>query len=66
MNETLMLKKTTNCEATPSSSVGVISSSHVEKMLICRSDDVCTLSCHVEGTTSTYQVGDIPFFSSYF
>lgn len=54
-----------NCEATPSSNVGVISSSHVEEMLIFKSDDVHTLSCHVEGTTSTYQVGDIPSFASY-
>ena len=34
-------------------------------MLICRSNDVHTPSCHVEGTTSTYQVGDIPYFASY-
>ena len=34
-------------------------------MLICRFDDVHTPSCHVEGTTSTYQVGDIPSFTSY-
>ena len=54
-----------NCEATPSSNVGVISSSHVEEMLICRSDDVHTPSSHVEGTTSTYQVGNIPSFASY-
>ena len=25
-----------------------------------------TPSCHVEGTTSTYQVGDIPSFAYYF
>ena len=34
-------------------------------MLILRSDNVQTQSCHVEGTTSTYQVGDIPSFTSY-
>ena len=54
-----------NCEAEPSSDVGVISSSHVEETLICRSDDIHTPSCHVEGTTSTHQVGDIPSFASY-
>ena len=54
-----------NCEATPSSIVGVISSSHVEETLICRSDDIHTPSCHVEGTTSPHQVGDIPSFASY-
>ena len=54
-----------NCEATISSNIGVISSSHVEETLICRSDDVHTPSCHVEDTTSTYQVGDIPSFASY-
>ena len=54
-----------NCEATPSSNVGIISLSHVEEMLICRSDDVHTPSCHVEGITSTYRVGDIPSFASY-
>ncbi|MFA1226146.1 hypothetical protein, partial [Klebsiella pneumoniae] len=48
-----------------SSNVGVISSSRVEEPLICRSYDVHTPSCHVEGTTSTYQVGDIPSFASY-
>ena len=52
-------------EATPSSNVGVISSSHVKEMLICSFDNVQTPSCHVEGTTSTYQVGDIPSFASY-
>ena len=51
--------------ATPSLNVGVISSSHVEDMLICTSDDVHTLLCHVNGTTSTYQVGNIPSFASY-
>ena len=55
-----------NCEATPSSNVRVISSSHVEEMLIFTSNDVHTPSCHVEGTTSTYEVGDIPSFASYF
>ena len=54
-----------NCEATPFSNVGVISSSYVEETLICRSNDVHTPSCHVEGTISTYQVGDIPSFASY-
>ena len=54
-----------NCEATPSSNVGVISSSHVEEMLIFISDDVHTPSCHVEDTTSTHHVGDIPSFASY-
>ena len=45
----LCSRRQLNCdEATPSSNVGVISSSHVE------------------GTTSTYQVGDIPSFASYF
>lgn len=43
-----------NCEATPSSNVGVISSSHVEEMKISTSDNVHTPSCHVEATTSTY------------
>ena len=61
----LCSRRQLNCEATPSSNVGVIWSSHVEEMLICRSDDVHTPSCHVEGTTSTYQVGDIPSFASY-
>ena len=51
--------------ATPSSNVEVISSSHIEETLICRSDDIHTPSCHVEGTTSTHQVGDIPSFASY-
>ena len=55
-----------NCEATPSSNVGVISFSHIEEMLIYKSDDVHTPSCHVEGTTSTCQVGDIPSFASSF
>ena len=73
-----------NCEATPSSNVGVISSttpssnvgvpssnvegissSHVEETLICRSDDIHTTSCHVESSTSTHKVGDIPSFTSY-
>ena len=40
--------------------------SHFEKTLICTSNDVDTQSYHVEGTTSTYQVGDIPSFASYF
>ena len=62
----LRSRRQLNCEATPSSNVGVISSSHVEEILICRFDDVKTPSCHVEGTTSTYQVGDIPSFASYF
>ena len=61
----LRLRRQLNCEATPSFNVGVISSSHVEETLICRSDDVHTSSCHVEGTTSTYQIGDIPYFASY-
>ena len=34
-------------------------------MLISTSDNVHTPSCHVEGTTSTDQVGDIPSFASY-
>ena len=55
-----------NCEATPTLDVAVISSSHVEEMLISTFDNVHTPSCHVEGTTSTYQVGDIPSFASYF
>ena len=62
----LWSRRKLNCEATPSSNVGVISSSHVEEMLICTSDDVHTPSCHVQGTTSTYQVGDIPSFASYY
>ena len=61
----LRSRRQLNCEATPSFNVGVISSSHVEETLICRSDDVHTPSCHVEGTTSTHQVGDIPSFASY-
>ena len=61
----LCSRRQLNCEATPSSNVGVISSSHVEETLICRFDDVHTPSCHVEGTTSKYQVGDIPSFASY-
>ena len=61
----LRSRRQLNCEATPSSNVGVISSSHVEEMLICRSDDVHTPSCHVEEITSTYQVGDNPYFASY-
>ena len=73
----LRSRRQLNCEATPSSNVGVIlsatpssnveviSSSHVEETLICRFDDIHTPSCHVEGTTSTHQVGDIPFFASY-
>ena len=52
--------------ATPSSNVEVISSSHVEETLIYRSDDIHTPSCHVESTTSTHQVGDIPSFTSYY
>ena len=51
--------------ATPSSNFEVISSSHVEETLIYRSDDIHTPSCHVESTTSTHQVGDIPYFTSY-
>ena len=51
----LRSRRKLNCEATPSSNVGVISSSHVEETLIFRSNDVHTPSCHVEGTTSTYQ-----------
>ena len=54
-----------NCEAIPSFNFGVISSSHVEEMLICRFDDIHPPSCHVVGTTSTYQVGDIPYLASY-
>ena len=61
----LCSRRQLNYEATPSSNVGVISSSHVEETLIFRSDDVHTPSCHVEGTTSTYQIGDIPSFASY-
>ena len=61
----LRSRRQLNCKATPSSNVGVISSSHVEEMLISTSDDVHTPSCHIEGTTSTYQVGDIPSFASY-
>ena len=34
-------------------------------MLICRFDDVHTPSCHVEVTTSTYQIGYILSFASY-
>ena len=49
----LCSRRQLNCEATPSSNVGVISSSHVEEILICRSDDEHTPSCHVEDTTST-------------
>ena len=55
-----------SCEATSSSNVGVILSSRVKEILILTPDDVHTPSCHVEGTTSTYQVGDIPSFASYF
>ena len=81
----LCSRRQLNCEATPSSNVGVISSatpssnvgvpssnvegissSHVEETLICRSDDIHTPSCHVESTTSTHQVGDIPSFTSYY
>ena len=62
----LRSRRQLNCEATPSSNVGVISSSHVEEMLISTSDNVHTPSCHVGGTISTYQVGDIPSFASYF
>ena len=36
----LRSRRQLNCEATPSSNVGVISSSHVEETLICRSDDL--------------------------
>ena len=61
----LRSRRQLNCEATPSSNVGFISSSHVKETLICRYDDVHTPSCHVEDTTSTYQVGDIPSFASY-
>ena len=61
----LCSRRQLNCEATPSSNVGVITSSHFEEILIFRSDDVQTPSCHVEGTKSTYQVGDIPSFASY-
>ena len=73
----LCLRRQLNCEATPSSNVGVISfatpssnvevisSSHVEETLLCRSDDIHTPSCHFESTTSTHQVGDIPSFASY-
>ena len=61
----LCSRRQLNCEATPSSNVRVISSSHVEETLICRYDNVHSPSCHVEGTTSTYQVGDIPSFASY-
>ena len=65
-NRLLCSRRQLNCEATPSSNVGVISSSHIEEMLICRFDIIHTPSCHVEGTTLTYQVGDIPSFASYF
>ena len=58
----LRSRRQLNCEVTPSSNVGVISSSHVEETLISTSNNVHTPSCHVEGTTSTYQVGDIPLF----
>ena len=61
----LRSRRQLTCEATPSSNVGVISSSHVEETLICRSNDVHTPSCHVEGTTSTHEVGDIPSLESY-
>ena len=73
----LCSRRQLNCEATPSSNVGVISSttpssnvgvissSHVEETLICRSEDIHTPSCHVEGTTSTHQVGDILSFAPY-
>ena len=61
----LRSKRQLNCEATPSSNVGVISSSHVEEMLIFRSKNVHTPSFHVEGRTSSYQVGDISSFTSY-
>ena len=54
-----------NFRATPSSNVEVISSSHVEETLIYRSNDIHTPSFHVESTTSTHQVGDIPSFTSY-
>ena len=51
--------------ATLSSNIKIVWSSHVEETLICRSDDIHTPSCHVESTTSTHQVGDIPSFTSY-
>ena len=74
----LCSRRQLNCEATPSSNVGVISfatpssnvevisSSHVEETLICRSNDIHTPSCNVEGTTSTHQVGNIPSFASHY
>ena len=62
----LFSRRQLNCEATSSSNVGVTSSSHVEETLICTSDDIQTPSCHVQGTTSTYQLGDILSFASYF
>ena len=61
----LCSRRQLNCEATQSSNVGVISSSYVENMIISTFDDLHTLLCHVEGTTSTYQLGDIPSFASY-
>lgn len=61
----LLSTRQLNCEATPSSNVRVISSSHVEDGKISTSNNVHTPSCHVEGTTSTYEVGDIPLFASY-
>ena len=61
----LRLRRQLNYEATPSSNIGVISSSHVEEMLICRFNNVHTPSCHVEGATLTYQVGDILSLTSY-
>ena len=54
-----------SCEATQSLNVGVISSSHIEETLICRSDNVHTPLCHVKGTTSTHQLRDIPSLASY-
>ena len=47
----LCSRRQLNCEATPSSNVGVLSSSHVEETLICRFDNIQTPSCHVESTT---------------
>ena len=61
----LCSRRQLNFEATPSSNVGVISSSHVEDRLFYRSDDVHTPSCHVKGKTLTYQVRDIPSSTFY-
>ena len=41
----LCSRKQLNCEAIPSSNVGVISSSRVEETLVCTSNDVHTPSC---------------------